>query len=99
MQEAYKAGNVRKPGAPAQSNQFAVAARLTKAFNLAVFLHRAGVSAAAAQTMTAADWQLAARGAGTQPPSEETQRIAIAKLAALEAPVEDIERIWDRVAV
>jgi hypothetical protein len=67
-------------------NPFAVAGRLTKAFTLAKFLRRAGISLEAAKTMQASEWELVARSAGTKPPSDETQRIALEKLAAMEQP-------------
>ena len=79
------------------TNPFAVAGRLNKAWALAQTLRRHGVSHAAAKTMNDADWAMAAQAAGTKPPSAETQRIALDKLAAMEVPLEDIERVWDRV--
>lgn len=79
------------------ANPWALAGRLTKAFALAQTLRRHGVSHAAAKTMNNEDWAKAAQAAGTKVPSAETQRIALDKLAAMEVPLEDIERVWDRV--
>lgn len=79
------------------TNPFAVAGRLTKAFALAQTLRRHGVSHASAKTMNERDWAMAAQAAGTKMPSAETQRIALEKLAAMEVPLENIERVWDRV--
>lgn len=78
------------------TNPFAVAGRLNKAWTLAQTLRSHGVSHAAAKTMNERDWAMAAQAAGTKMPSEETQRIALEKLAAMEVPLENIEKVWDR---
>lgn len=64
------------------SNPYLIAGRLTKAFAIAQALFRAGIGSEAAARMTPEEWARVAALAGyPKPPSDETQRICLEKLA------------------
>lgn len=64
------------------SNPYEISGRLTKAFAIAQALFRAGITADAAELLTADEWAKVAAVAGyPKPPSEETRQICLEKLA------------------
>lgn len=63
---------------------FADKARGEKVDALAQLLHKGGIPASDAARMTAADWKLAAQGAGVKPPSAQSVILTLSKLKKLE---------------
>lgn len=66
------------------TNPYAVAGRLNKAFRLIVLLRRWGVTPGAAKLMSVDEWGTVAEIAEVKPPSAETIRITLEKLAELD---------------